>query len=38
MKEPRDGLKADTEERANAPDFDELVPPEELMWGHKDSD
>lgn len=38
MEEPRADLKADPHERAEAPDFDELVPPEELVRGERTRD
>ena len=38
MDEPRDELKADAEERADAPDFDALTPPEELVRGDRTRD
>lgn len=33
MKEPRPELKAGDEERQDSPDFDDLVPPAELVFG-----
>ncbi|QLH76906.1 hypothetical protein HZS55_06160 [Halosimplex rubrum] len=38
MEEPRPELKADPDERRNSPDFDELVPPEELVAGDRTRD
>jgi len=38
MEEPRDELKADADERAEAPDFDALTPPEELVRGDRTRD
>jgi hypothetical protein len=33
MQEPREELKADGDKLAEAPDFEALTPPEELMRG-----
>ncbi|GAA0290502.1 hypothetical protein [Halarchaeum salinum] len=33
MKEPREELQADAAERRNAPDFDALTPPEDVVRG-----
>ena len=38
MKEPRPELKADDEERQDPPDFDDLVPPAELVSGDRTRD
>ena len=38
MDEPRSDLKADAGERADAPDFDGLTPPEELVRGDRTRD
>lgn len=38
MDEPRDELKADEAERADAPDFEVLVPPEEAVRGDRTRD
>ncbi|MFQ3293186.1 MAG: hypothetical protein ACI9TI_001768 [Natronomonas sp.] len=38
MKDPRPELKADADERRDAPDFDELAPPEELVSGNRTRD
>ena len=38
MEEPRPELKADADERADAPDFDALTPPEELVRGERTRD
>lgn len=38
MEDPRSELKADADERRNAPDFDDLVPPEELVSGDRTRD
>ncbi|QLH76953.1 hypothetical protein HZS55_06440 [Halosimplex rubrum] len=38
MEEPRPELKADPDERRDAPDFDELVPLEELVTGDRTRD
>lgn len=38
MKEPRADLKAGADERAEAPDFDELVSPEDLVRGERTRD
>lgn len=38
MEDPRADLKADADERAEAPDFDELVPPEKLVRGERTRD
>ncbi|RLM53720.1 hypothetical protein DVK02_12810 [Halobellus sp. Atlit-31R] len=38
MEEPREELKADAEERAEAPDFEALTPPEELVRGDRTRD
>lgn len=38
MKEPREDLKADADERAEAPDFETLTPPEELVRGDRTRD
>ncbi|WP_306061347.1 DUF7342 family protein [Natronococcus wangiae] len=38
MEEPDPGLKADTDERAESPDFDALTPPEELVRGDRTRD
>lgn len=38
MEDPRPELKADTDERRDAPDFDDLVPPEELVSGDRTRD
>lgn len=38
MKEPREELKADADERAAAPDFGALTPPEELVRGNRTRD
>ena len=38
MEEPCDELKADADERAEAPDFDALTPPEELVRGDRTRD
>jgi hypothetical protein len=38
MKDPRPELKADADERRDAPDFDELVSPEELVSGNRTRD
>lgn len=38
MEEPREDLKADADERAEAPDFEALAPPEELVRGGRTRD
>jgi hypothetical protein len=38
MEEPREELKADADERAEAPDFEALTPPEELVRGDRTRD
>lgn len=38
MEEPREELKADADERAEAPDFGALTPPEELVRGDRTRD
>ena len=38
MEEPGSELKADTDERSEAPDFDALTPPEELVRGERTRD
>lgn len=38
MEEPQEELTADAEERANAPDFDALTPPAELVEGDRTRD
>jgi hypothetical protein len=38
MEEPRPELKADASERRDAPDFDDLVPPDELVSGDRTRD
>jgi hypothetical protein len=38
MEEPRDELKADADERAEAPDFEALIPPKELVRGERTRD
>lgn len=38
MEEPRPELKADSDERRDIPDFDELAPPEELVAGDRTRD
>ena len=38
MEEPRDELKVDADERGEAPDFDALSPPEELVRGERTRD
>ena len=38
MEDPRPELKADANERRDAPDFDDLVPPEELVSGDRTRD
>lgn len=38
MKHPRSELRADAEERTEAPDFDALTPPEELVRGDRTRD
>ena len=38
MKEPRPELTADADERRDPPDFDALVPPEELVSGDRTRD
>jgi hypothetical protein len=38
MDEPRDELRADVDERANAPDFDALTPPTEVVRGDRTRD
>ncbi|GGL36157.1 hypothetical protein GCM10009037_19620 [Halarchaeum grantii] len=38
MKEPRDELKADSVERQDAPDFDALTPPEDVVRGGRTRD
>ncbi|WP_276256753.1 DUF7342 family protein [Halomontanus rarus] len=38
MEEPRSELKADVDERAEAPDFDELTSPEDLVRGNRTRD
>jgi hypothetical protein len=38
MEDPRPGPKADADERRDAPDFDDLVPPEELVSGDRTRD
>lgn len=38
MEEPRSELKADADERAEAPDFDALAPPEALVRGDRTRD
>jgi len=38
MEEPREELKADADERAEAPDFEALTPPDELVRGDRTRD
>lgn len=38
MDEPHDGLRADADERPDAPDFDALTPPDELVRGERTRD
>lgn len=38
MDDPRDELTADADERADAPDFEALIPPEELVRGDRTRD
>jgi hypothetical protein len=38
MEDPRPELKADADERRDAPDFDDLVPPDELVSGERTRD
>lgn len=38
MEEPREELKADADERAEAPDFEVLTPPDELVRGDRTRD
>lgn len=38
MEEPRSDLKADADERRDMPDFDDLVPPENLVAGDRTRD
>ena len=38
MEEPREELKADADKRAEAPDFEALTPPEELVRGDRTRD
>lgn len=38
MEDPRPELKADADERRDAPDFDDLVPPEEVVSGERTRD
>ncbi|MFC5369152.1 DUF7342 family protein [Salinirubrum litoreum] len=38
MEEPREELSADADERAEAPDFEALTPPEELVRGERTRD
>ncbi|MFC7018812.1 MULTISPECIES: DUF7342 family protein [Haloarcula] len=38
MDDPRTELKADSDERRDAPEFDDLVPPEELVSGDRTRD
>jgi len=38
MEEPREELTADADERSEAPDFEALTPPEELVCGDRTRD
>lgn len=38
MEEPHPELRADAEDRTEAPDFDALTPPEELVRGEETQD